>query len=318
MVCVDTTDVLVVHCDNHDRRLWRRRPDNAVGPHDRGRRILHRCEARRYEGPANATSTTPREPLVNSRLHATLPASTVVGILLLAIPISVISANFHVEFARMVKLKALRAALSPANDAALPGAQRSSGSVEGATEGGAQPAAGERQPQGAPTNAVDGDGDISAEVIAPPSGNTANKSFWRRFLSPLSSASAPAPPFAPPTPPPDVSAGVDPTDEDEGGIAAAVAGSSASSAVLPADDTLGPATTAAEERVAATWSTPYLRGTLQAVRVSRRKLMSSLKLLELRNREDAVGDVRKLVADLGSPDRLREALSRAQEHHMRL
>jgi hypothetical protein len=54
----------------------------------------------------------------------------------------------------------------------------------------------------------------------------------------------------------------------------------------------------AEERIDASWSEPYLRSALQVIRGNRRRLMSSLKGLELRNREAAVEEVRDFMADL--------------------
>lgn len=67
----------------------------------------------------------------------------------------------------------------------------------------------------------------------------------------------------------------------------------------------------AQRRIDASWSEPFLRSTLSIVRNSRRKLMSGLKSLELRNRENAVLDIQDFVADIGSADRAKSVVNRA-------
>jgi hypothetical protein len=69
----------------------------------------------------------------------------------------------------------------------------------------------------------------------------------------------------------------------------------------------------AQRRIDASWSEPFLRTTLNIVRNSRRALMSSVKSLELRNRENAVEDVKSFVEDMASADRGRLMLSRASK-----
>lgn len=55
----------------------------------------------------------------------------------------------------------------------------------------------------------------------------------------------------------------------------------------------------AHRRIDASWSEPFMRTSLFIVRNSRRAIMSSLKSLELRNREHAVADVREFVSEIG-------------------
>lgn len=67
----------------------------------------------------------------------------------------------------------------------------------------------------------------------------------------------------------------------------------------------------AQRRIDASWSEPFLRTCLNIVRNSRRSLMSSLKGLELRNREHGVEDVRDFIRDLKSVERSKLILSHA-------
>ncbi len=69
----------------------------------------------------------------------------------------------------------------------------------------------------------------------------------------------------------------------------------------------------AQRRIDASWSEPFLRSTLAIVRNSRRKLMSSLKSLELRTREHAVEEVSDFVEDIANVDRARAVVSRASK-----
>lgn len=54
----------------------------------------------------------------------------------------------------------------------------------------------------------------------------------------------------------------------------------------------------------AAWSAPFLTSAMQIVRGNRRRLMSSLKSLELRNRESAVRDAKEFVSDMTNADRM--------------
>ena len=67
----------------------------------------------------------------------------------------------------------------------------------------------------------------------------------------------------------------------------------------------------AHRRIDASWSDPFLRTALVIVRNSRRSLMSSLKQLELRNREYAVAEVADFVADIGRDDRTQRIVAKA-------
>jgi hypothetical protein len=61
------------------------------------------------------------------------------------------------------------------------------------------------------------------------------------------------------------------------------------------------------EDAAAAWSEPFLRSALHVLRSNRRRLMSSLKQVELRNREDAVRSVRTTLVDIPERERARLA-----------
>lgn len=66
---------------------------------------------------------------------------------------------------------------------------------------------------------------------------------------------------------------------------------------------------APEDRMDAAWSEPFLRSALQVVRGNRRRLMSSIKQLELHNREKAVEDTTDLIYSLSEPDRVKALLT---------
>lgn len=58
-----------------------------------------------------------------------------------------------------------------------------------------------------------------------------------------------------------------------------------------------------QKREDAAWSESFLRSSLQVIRGNRRRLMSSLKTTELKNREHAVEDIIDFVTDMTNPDR---------------
>jgi hypothetical protein len=64
-------------------------------------------------------------------------------------------------------------------------------------------------------------------------------------------------------------------------------------------------------RIDASWSEPFLRSTLEIIRGNRRHIMSSLKSLELKNREHAVEDVKDFVSDMTNPNRGKVVLKNA-------
>jgi Ion transport protein len=67
-----------------------------------------------------------------------------------------------------------------------------------------------------------------------------------------------------------------------------------------------------EDRLDASWSEPFLRSALQVIRGNRRRLMSGLKALELKNREHAVEDVKDFIGDMHEEDRIKALLQAAQ------
>ena len=66
-------------------------------------------------------------------------------------------------------------------------------------------------------------------------------------------------------------------------------------------------------RLDAAWSEPFLRSALQVIRGNRRRIMSSLKALELKNRQHAVQDIEDFVSDMSNPDRAKVVLRSAVE-----
>jgi hypothetical protein len=51
---------------------------------------------------------------------------------------------------------------------------------------------------------------------------------------------------------------------------------------------------------------------MQVIRGNRRRLMSDLKQAELKNREEAVDEIRSFVGDMSNPDRAEVVLTNAR------
>lgn len=67
----------------------------------------------------------------------------------------------------------------------------------------------------------------------------------------------------------------------------------------------------AQKRIDASWSEPFLRTCLNIIRNSRRSVMSSMKLTELKNREHAVEDIKSFIQGIPTSDKRNLMLGQA-------
>ena len=300
-------------------------------------------------------------------------AAILMGIMLLAIPISVVTGNLHAEYNRMDRLRRLRmehelqAAMAPTAAAPPPpplppppapgatsvpmsravslggddgaiaaprsGSYTSMGSSGSVTAPSGAPAAtapvpvppklpqlmraysdftlGGMHTHGEPPASLSSTAS-SAAMMPPPPINKPPHYAAAAAMFPLPSTPSAMPSLLPRTP------SMAHLFDDGGGIQMPATASSAALHTAVAATAAGRATlpyarSSLQSRVDAAWSEPFLRSVLLVVRGNRRRLMSSLKAAELRNREHGVEDIKDFVTDMSNPDRgkvlLRTAMS---------
>ena len=232
--------------------------------------------------------TYPITPL--GRLAAT--GAFLVGLLLFAIPISVISGAFHGEYNRMENLKRLRAEHSA--QSGVPGLEKDPGlqqeeeeEKEAATATAAAAAAADKGNNAAASTTAAPAADVTAPVdnvnIFPSANGGIDGGHLLRQPS-LQAADGTYGQLVP--------------SSDNSGT-----GSSADSGF----DTAPPTDLRRDER----WSEPFLRSVLRVIRFNRRRLMSKLKIAELQNREEAVTGVETFLKDIPARERARLMVKKA-------